>query len=433
LRLGVVKNLNEINSSERMYSVRHPRNVWMIRVLAFSVLMITLDIPSSDSLNIKPKTDVWAENFITTNHLDRSSEITPNQPATHLITINNTSITENSHNPNNTTSISKLLGDISKVEPIQTKLELDSESQIILSEKERLAHIYVEPHSATVFLNTDIELMEPQFTRFQQSDRFIFTQTSASKNFLLEQSMKMFVVSGAIGPLFNSGAINSPSGESYAAASQIENLKAENLGSSNNSTSNGFAAMLNIGMKLGRNLEVHSGFNFVQVKGSHVAYYDSEVENYQTIVTGVNTSNNDGSRNFQAVVTNVPYTNYFSDTIQSNYKLSSIEIPLILKYNFGKQRLSYFVSSGVSTVLGSNYSSSFQSNEIENGKMDETKYGFNTFNFLVNVGIQFQISPNMQLNLAPGYKYAIPLNNSSINQSSTSAVGVFTGVSYYFK
>lgn len=432
-----MENLSEINSSERMYSVRHPRNVWVVRFLAFSVLMITLDIPSSDSLNIKPKTDIWADNFIITNNLDYPSEIVPNQPAKPLIAFNSSSITENSNTeyPNTNTSTSKLVSDVSEVEPVQAKLEShsDLQSQIISSKKEELAHIYVEPHSATVFLNTDNELMEPQFTSFQQSDRIVFSQVSASKNFLLDQSMKMFVVSGAIGPIFNSGSINSPSGETYASASQIENLEAENLGSSNNSSSNGFAAMLNVGMKLGRNFEVHSGFNFVQLKGSHVAYYDSKVEKYQTIVTGVNTSNNDGSRNFQAVTTNVPYTNYFSDTIQSNYKLSSIEIPLIIKYNFGKQRLSYFVSSGVSTVLGSNYSSSFESNEIDNGKLNETKYGFNTFNILVNVGIQYQISPNMMLNFAPGYKYGIPLNNSSIIQSRTSAVGVFTGLSYYFK
>ena len=208
-------------------------------------------------------------------------------------------------------------------------------------------------------------------------------------------------------------------------------MVAEQQGVGGNASNQAFSAMLNFGLTLGSNFELLSGVNFTQMDGAHDAYYDSQVQKTQTILTSRANVENNGVKSYQTVQEQVTYTNYFTDTLRSNYRISSFEIPLVLKYNFGKQKVNYFISSGVSTNIGNYYSANYQSTEIGSGNINEAGYGINKVNILLGLGIQYRATQNISIQLSPGYKYGIPVSKS-VYQSSVSSLGLFTGLNYYF-
>lgn len=410
---------NKINSLPNNYSVRHPSNIWVVRVFAFVILVSALDLPSARLVEVKQNSSEWADQWVADNNMDRAV-IQPSKIIDSKLLAKSVTSHENS------------------VEvQIETKTDIKASSQMLFAETNTIQvsnsntfSLYLEPAQVEGLPIIEQEVIPPTINYGAQI-RIMYAQMGGKKS-LLERPSNVLIASGAIGPQYTTGLVNQSSGESYAQAAQISGLQSEGKGAVNVSNGQGYSAILNLGIQVSNNFEVHTGINYSQLNGSHTSFYDSEVLKYQTIFTTISTASDNGTRSMEVIESDVPYTNYFSDTLTSNYRISSIEIPLVVKYNFGKRKLSYFLSSGISSVLGSSYNANYQSKEIGEGIISETNYGFNTLNLLVGLGVQYQVTPHIVFKFSPGYKYGIPVSQTSAFQSKTSTIGVFTGLNYYF-
>jgi len=414
--------------------IRHPRNIWVVRILAVLVILSTLEVDSSYVQNHMPhRGSTWAENWIAENGLDL-----PYVDVIDFPVLMASNVVDNEY--------------------------IDSEVQLAKEEKSRqesytsnhhrtnTAHFndvdsdQGEEHFYLLAMSSDLRLSDPAdvqniiTTREKSQEEYesdlqrVYAQSATIEAFEMEKMKKpvSWMAQGAVGPQYSSGMIGQPSGQAYAGASNIENLVAQQQGVGQSISNQAFSAMLNVGVTLGSQFELLSGVNFTQMDGSHDTYYDSQVEKTQTILTSRNESDNNGVKSFQTVQEQVTYTNYFSDTLRANYRISSFEIPLVLRYNFGKQKVNYFLSSGISTNIGNHYSASYQSGEIGAGNLNEVGYGVQAVNLLLGVGIQYKASQNISIQLSPGYKYGIPVAHNKLYQTPVSSLGLFTGLNYYF-
>ena len=430
---------------DRKLSKIEYRNVWTVRVVALIIVFLTLDINDNFiSENLPRKNRDWAAQWIATNDLNSPSIIMEegSKPQfaslnpTEKVIVSNTELTKALSAINNVASVTET-NTKSKFKVIVTKgIESNQVGQVIEtntiidltleSNQNSLAFAEFTKTPDVVELSTTIN-----YERQLEYNYWMAAQNNVLKN-QKAASNTQWMARGTIGPQFAQGSISQPSGNTYANASNINNMVTDAEGVSANKSNNAFSAMLNVGMSVGSNMQLLSGINFSQIDGAHSAYYDSEVLKSQNIITtSVNTAEN-GIKTTDLIEEDVQYTNYFSDTLQANYRVTSVEIPLVLKYNFGKNKLSYFLSSGVSANLGSSYSAHYQSNEIGSGAISESKYGVNSVNLLLGLGMEYQASPKITIQLSPGYKYGIPISNSSMFNSPVSTLGLFTGLSYYF-
>lgn len=383
-----------------------------------------MDVPEFDVDKAPHRAEVWADHWISLNELNQ--EFTPSQnsnetPRKFLLASNKEPQIESAkvNNP------SKNKSDVFVSRKKSSGGEINSSSEEIA-----IGFLKSSP-VPTISSNEVVDQITPSIN-YEAHLGISYAQRKSIEKKSTKSSTVLFA-GGSLGPQFANGVVDQPSGVVYSDVSNIDKLTAEGQGVGNSINGQGYMAMVNVGVRLSEKIEIHSGVNFTQTSGNHDTYFESEVKRHQTIITGVNIQNEDGSRSMETVETDVSYTNYFSDTLQSNYRLSNFEIPLVLKYNFGKNKLSYFLSSGVSTVLGASYSASFESDQIGSGNLNEVRYGFNTLNLLFGAGIQYAASSNVVIKLAPGYRYGIPLTDASSFQSNSSSLGFFTGLNYYFK
>ncbi|UTW66109.1 hypothetical protein KFE94_15860 [bacterium SCSIO 12643] len=416
--------------------IRHPRNVWVVRILAVLVILSTLEVDSSYVQKHMPhRGSIWAENWIAENGLDlpfvdlvdfpvlmaenltEDDEVTPDLKTT---VIRKSNSIEN-------TSQKVDVPDIYASNQTDVSITREEERMYLLAMVQDL-----KLNNPDVF-ETSIIAREKSQEEYESDLQKAYAQSATIDAFEMDKMNKpvSWMAQGAVGPQYSSGMIGQPSGEAYAGASNIDNLVAQQQGVGQSISNQAFTAMLNVGVTLGSQFELLSGVNFTQMDGSHDTYYDSQVEKTQTIFTSTADGNNNGNKSVETVQEQVTYTNYFSDTLRANYRISSFEIPLVLRYNFGKQKVNYFLSSGISTNIGNYYSASYQSGEIGTGNINEVGYGVQAVNLLLGIGIQYKASQNISIQLSPGYKYGIPVAHR-IYQTPVSSLGLFTGLNYYF-
>ena len=430
---------------DRKLSKIEYRNVWTVRVVALIIVFLRLDINDNYiSENLPGKNRDWATQWIATNDLNSPSIIVEevskpkfaslNPPE--KVTVSNTELTKAPIPKNNVASVTET-NTKPKFKVIVTKgIEANQFGQPV--ENNTIVNLSLASNNKSLSFTESIntpDVVELRAT-INYERQIGYNYWLAAQNNVLDNqkaaSNTQWMARGTIGPQYAQGAISQPSENTYANASNINNMVTDAEGVSANKSNNAFSAMLNVGMSVGSNMQLLSGINFSQMNGAHSAYYDSEVLKTQNIITtSVNTAEN-GVKTTNLIEEEVPYTNYFSDTLRANYRVTSVEIPLVLKYNFGKNKLSYFMSSGVSANLGSSYSAHYQSNEIGSGAISESKYGVNSVNLILGLGMEYQASPKITIQLSPGYKYGIPVSNSSVFNSPISTLGLFTGLSYYF-
>jgi hypothetical protein len=419
------------------------RNVWTVRVVALVIVFLTLNVNDSFlSENLPGKNRKWATQWIAENGMNSPSIVESESLKPLFASLNTIEIPKNG-NPNLTNTNVEVINVISNdggIKNANKKFgpEISSNTAILMNNagssegfmlaSSRTGLTISEPSKVpeVVELNTSVN--------YEQ--QLEYNYWLAAQNNVLENQKKVnktqWMARGTIGPQYAQGVVSQPSASTYANKSNINNIITDTEGMSANNSNNAFSAMLNFGMSIGSNMQLLSGLNFSQMDGAHSAYYDSEVLKTQNIITTtINTAEN-GVKTTNLVEEDVVYTNYFSDTLRANYRVTSVEIPLVMKYNFGKNKLSYFLSSGVSANLGSSYTANYQSNEIGAGGIKETKYGVNSVNLLFGLGMEFKATSKITLQLSPGYKYGIPVSNSSVFNSPVSSLGLFTGLSYYF-
>ncbi len=419
------------------------RNVWMVRVIGLIIVFLALDVNDNFvSENLPRKNSKWATNWIATNEMNSpyTSEVTDSKPL-----FASTKRLENDETGNiDVTKTPLLAQNVISFQETKIKSKSSASQEVKSNHTSTLIGINSTNRLILASNKTDLTFSEqysiPEVveisTAINYQGQLEYNYWLAAQNKVLDNqnniSNTKWMARGTIGPQYSQGAVSQPSANTYVSASNINNMKTESEGVSATKSNNAFSAMLNVGMSLGSNMQLLSGLNFSQMDGAHSAYYDSEVLKSQNIITTeVNTAEN-GVKTTGFVEEDVLYTNYFSDTLRANYRVTSLEIPLVLKYNFGKNKLSYFLSSGVSANLGNSYSAYFKSNEIGSGDITETKYGVNSVNLLLGFGMEYRATSKITIQLSPGYKYGIPVSNSSVFQTPVSSLGLFTGLSYYF-
>jgi len=434
------------------FSVRNPRNVWLVRVTLLVLVVLGLDLSdNSMSEKLPRKSERWAKNWIALNELSKHYEVRLDESQELFAVENKVSVVSYGGNVPNETLPKKGV----------TPRNILPNKQVLYAENTREKIEPTSTNNAIVVPGLVVPDNEIEVNQFFQNESVINEEeeyysestlvsepidyekalqesyAEASENKVLvpikEKSGIDWLATGSIGPQMSQGVVNQPSGSAYANSSSIANITSDPVGSGGNTMDQSFSASLNLGISLGSKFELLSGVNYTQMDGSHMAYYDSKVKKTQTIITSKPTKNTDGTSSIETYEEQVNYTNYFSDTISANYRITSFEIPLILKYNFGKQKLSYFMSSGVSANISNSYSALYESNEIGSGDINEESFGVHSINLIVGIGMQYRATKHISIKLSPGYKYGIPITSSSAFKTPISSVGLFTGLSYYFE
>ena len=422
--------INDRNVGGNLFSVRDPKNTWMVKIVMFFVIVFSLDLePLLNSEIVKLKNTEWAEQWIAVNNLNAPYYVSENAPSNWFAQAS-VSTPAKLAPLNSSTQKTPITETVISKNRSENYLALSSTERIPVLEVSNSNDIYVTNYwseSAPVQSNNEEYYQKLLQLAYETSFESQFKeQRSANKNV-------SWLAQGNIGPQVQNGIIQQPVGNSYANAIGMDNVSSEAVGVGQGVNSSSFMAMVNVGVTFENGFEILSGVNYSQTDGSHQAAYDSEVERTQTIYTSVATPQSNGSVKMETISKDVTYTNYFADTISSNYRVSNIEIPLTVKYTFGKSKLNYFLSSGVSASIGSSYQSSFESLQVGDGHISETKYGMNAVNLLLGVGIQYKASSSVSIHISPGYKYGIPVSSNSVYQSNVSSIGLFTGLSYYFR
>lgn len=130
-----------------------------------------------------------------------------------------------------------------------------------------------------------------------------------------------------------------------------------------------------------------------------------------------------------------------SDEYQTNTSIDSklfqkfnyLEIPLIVKYKFYERKVSLNIVSGLmaGVMLGSSnyfYSSDQKYNLGNTKNLREMLYST-----VMGVGVQYDISQKLSINLEPRFKYALhSINSSQEYNFRPYSLGVYSGVSFNF-
>ena len=413
-------------SSSGYRSLRNPQNVWVIRAVGLVLVLFALNVSTvNDSQNARE----WADGWLAVNQLQNKVISTKNQSKILFASNTNPTIVDSEYQIEKPPSMAKAIqinysNKSIAIRNSATTKNVDLEEFITVTSKE----------IRTIPENTHVEVIEALIVDYERRLSQEYAETHNSGNFLLDNRVHSvkWLVGGSIGPQFSNETISQPSGQSYAQASNVNNITSYSQGTDRNTVNQSFSAMLNFGLNLGNHFEVIAGVNISQMGGAHSMYYDSEVEQTQVILTVKPSNGTSGSRDLEVVEEEITYYNYISDTLKANYRFTTLEIPLLVKYNFGKRKLSYNISSGFSTTIGSAYSAQFQSTALGEGDLSEERYGVNSVNLLIGFGIQYSASSNVVIKLAPGYKYGIPVSSKPTSQTPISSLGVFTGLNYYF-
>ena len=122
---------------------------------------------------------------------------------------------------------------------------------------------------------------------------------------------------------------------------------------------------------------------------------------------------------------------YIDNSLHQNF--SFLELPVILRYKIIDKALDFNIIGGFSSNLLVNNSvyASSEGNKLPIGKTE----GMNilTFSSSLGMGMEYNISSSLSLNLEPTFRYYInPFNNLSGTGIHPYSFGVFSGISYRF-
>ena len=410
-------------------SERHPKHVFWMRLVVFILVLSSLKLDKGHvQKNTPRKVGNWAENFIQLNQLNTQVE---------TIQLAKNEVTEiNKSKPNHRTVIQKeIIVEQSAANPI--------ESAPVVNETPHLVGLYIRSTEKEAFIHTDD--IEEDIPLYLHDKRILIDQGSSDYYGEEEQQINLepnenthelfakWYVSGIIGPQYFDGDVTQPSSDVYEKVSGINNIVSKAGGVSSSTNGQSFGASFQIGYRLTKKWDVLSGIKYSQLNGTQLAYYDSEVTKNQTIVTSTATNNSDGTKSYSSRVETIEYTNYFSDTLTTNYRLGMMEIPLLVKYNIELKKWNVFVNTGFSGVVRTKYSASFTSNEIPSGTLTESKNKLLAMNFVLGAGIEHKISKVFRAQISPTYSKGMVIKNQQAFQSDLHNWGIYCGISYYIK
>lgn len=200
--------------------------------------------------------------------------------------------------------------------------------------------------------------------------------------------------------------------------------------------SRAYSAAMQVGYKISDRLEFQTGVNYSDWSGELLAAYNVEqqVSSTKTTIMPVPSRTGDGYTTV-LVEEDVISTNYSKDTLSTNFNLQSIEVPFLFRYGFGKNKLQYFISSGLSTNLTSRLvarSSSEQYNEVSQRTNQSTGFEPTSLNVLFGAGIDYEIISNFRIRIEPLFRQGVLVKEESFLDGSYNTFGLNTGIAYQF-
>ena len=248
-------------------------------------------------------------------------------------------------------------------------------------------------------------------------------------------------------------ALMSPTYQSRFGAS--ENEAVSSLMASEEAVAS-YSGGLALSYKINKRLSIQSGvfYSSVGKKLSGISAYSGFEDHFYTkgnpnfeVLTAngpVYTENNDifltdrmGSDRVKSAFNNDVFDpekaalNYIDNSLRQNF--SFLELPVILRYKIIDKTIDFNIIGGISSNLlvnNSVYASS------ESGKMPVGKTeGLNilTFSSTLGMGMEYNISNSLSLNLEPTFRYFInPFSNIADPGIHAYSFGVFSGISYKF-
>jgi hypothetical protein len=119
-----------------------------------------------------------------------------------------------------------------------------------------------------------------------------------------------------------------------------------------------------------------------------------------------------------------------SEELKQNFE--TIEVPFLLRYSLSQKRLGVYVSGGFGAnwlIDNGVYQTSGAKRKI--GEIENLRT--TNFSSLFGFGIEYQLSPKIQIGLEPSFKYYLnSINKSSEFNYKPYSIGVHTGIRYNF-
>ncbi len=431
--MSLNQNLNGSNKrDDYSSSVHFLKGVHLLRAIVLVVLLGSMDF------NLTLKNDPvshsvikWANSFVLDNDL-----LSPQ-----LSVLNSYSLASNTQLIEGGESTMVPEGFLSnKIEPSSSRSNLkptikSDELSLYLPTKSFFDLFIIENGATRILVNdfdglhrsrSNVRLLEPE-------EFYSVLIDQGSPSIEIKGFTKKWFFSGAIGPQLVSGTIAQPKSNLYQELTGLNEIISSSEGSNTSTNNASYGVLVNLGFRIAKNWDVISGLKYSVFNGKQTAYYDSEVIRRQTIYTVVATPGAEGEMNYSTHEEEVEYTNYFSDTLRLNYRLSTYEVPLLIRYNKSFGKWNAFASTGVSGVFKTRYNSTYISNEIGMGSIITEDFGFSAINVNLGMGMAYSITKDLSFQLSSNYSKGIPVYRSSIFQSKVYTLGVYTGFTYWFK
>ncbi len=259
---------------------------------------------------------------------------------------------------------------------------------------------------------------------YERVVRMQYAQVQFDKKNTQEFSRKnQWLAGGSAGPQ-SANAFVKPPNESTINSFSPENINHTNTSLVNGTLDNALAINVNVGKAVTNRVEVYSGIGYNRFIGTQTSHYQGIEE-----ITEITYEPVEGGYRKIVNKREAPLT----DTVRANYTAHLIEVPLSLRYHIGSNRLSYFLSGGMSASLASGYSASYTSTAAEGGNSYSSGLGVQAYSFNLGIGLQYGLNKNLMLRLEPTYRHAIPTAENAIFYDNLNSIGVLTGIFFFFE
>lgn len=122
----------------------------------------------------------------------------------------------------------------------------------------------------------------------------------------------------------------------------------------------------------------------------------------------------------------------FVRNVSLSQRISYFEVPLEVEYNLINKKISLNIIGGVSSFFldDNELISEFEGNQTKIGEANN----LNSMSFSTNfgVGLYYNFSRHLQLNLEPTFKYQINAYNNTSGEFNPYIIGLYSGLSYKF-
>jgi opacity protein-like surface antigen len=125
------------------------------------------------------------------------------------------------------------------------------------------------------------------------------------------------------------------------------------------------------------------------------------------------------------------------DAYQSTLNLSSMEIPLAVRFNvIANKHFDYYVTSGVSGTFLLHYDNTqvTSAGKIAARRSSDVNDAFKPSqgSLLLSTGLKYRIFDRLNLQVEPGIRYGLLTNEYAFSQSRPVSMNLLTGLNYHF-